>query len=77
MRLIEALRLSSSSCIALTGSGGKSSALFRLGREFLGRLKISPLDGRRDIDLVGTVFLAATTHLASSQASLADIHTRR
>jgi molybdenum cofactor cytidylyltransferase len=74
MRLIDALRLSRSSCIALTGSGGKSSALFRLGREFLGRVKNSLPGGKQDTDLVEAVILAATTHLAAAQASLADIH---
>ena len=61
MRLIEALRLGNSPRLALTGAGGKTSALFCLGREYLEA-------GQKH------VLLAATTHLALEQTRLADRH---
>lgn len=64
MKLIEALRLDRNARLALVGAGGKTSALFRLGRELLG------IRGNS----VGDVWLSATTHLSSDQLGLADQH---
>ncbi len=61
MRLIDAFRLDAVPRLALTGAGGKSSLLFRLGREY-------------HLASGGPVFLSATTHLAVEQTELADEH---
>ena len=63
----------SSPRLALVGAGGKSSALFRLGRE----LCLSPGEGGSPVSgesLGNTVLLCATTHLASWQLHQADHH---
>ena len=66
MRLIDAFRLEAVPRLALIGAGGKSSLLFRLGREY-------------HLTTGGPVFLSATTHLAVDQTELADFayHFRR
>lgn len=64
MRLLDAFRLGSNQTLALSGAGGKSAAMFRLGRE-LSAQKSSP---------PGPVLLSATTHLSQDQAQLADQH---
>lgn len=62
MRLIDAFRLNRNARLALVGAGGKSSALFRIGREFLAN----------DQQDVTDVWLSASTHLSSDQLQLAD-----
>jgi molybdenum cofactor cytidylyltransferase len=51
--------------LAFSGAGGKTTALFRLGREFLKRSAEGSAASR-------TVFLAATTHMAIDQLQMAD-----
>jgi len=67
VQLIEALRLEAAPRLALSGAGGKTTALFRLGREYLRRAAQNPA-------LPASVFLATTTHLALDQLQLADQH---
>lgn len=55
-----ALRISEPVCLAIVGAGGKTSALFRLGRELAAAY--------------GTALLTTTTHLGAWQAALADHH---
>jgi molybdenum cofactor cytidylyltransferase len=76
MRLIDALRLNRNSRLALTGAGGKSSALFRLANEYLGKAGLHELtrDHNNPATISNCVFLAASTHLAVKQLSLADRH---
>ncbi|HSQ25603.1 MAG TPA: selenium cofactor biosynthesis protein YqeC [Anaerolineales bacterium] len=62
MKLIDALRLNLDARLALVGAGGKSSALFRIGRE------LSAIDECA----VREVWLSASTHLSSDQLQLAD-----
>ncbi|MGE5124249.1 MAG: selenium cofactor biosynthesis protein YqeC [Acidobacteriaceae bacterium] len=64
MRLVEALRFPGQSSLAFVGAGGKTTALFRLGRELLA--------GRADHMPVRTVLATTTTHLGRWQASQAD-----
>ena len=60
MNLFErALRASNSACIAFTGAGGKTTALFQLARELV---KQTP------------VIVSASAHLGAWQTSLADRH---
>ena len=87
MHLADAFRLDRSARLALVGAGGKSAALFRLGRELsqpaspqqaeTGLLR-TPLNlsyaPRKNAGPAQTVLLAATTHLATSQLALADHH---
>jgi molybdenum cofactor cytidylyltransferase len=61
IRLWEALRLGTAPRLALVGAGGKTSVLFRLGREWINAGNQS-------------VLLAATTHLGIEQLQLADHH---
>jgi molybdenum cofactor cytidylyltransferase len=61
MQLKQAIRLSDTACLALSGSGGKTTALFQLARS-LREAKGSP------------VILTATTHLHIDQVKLADSH---
>lgn len=73
MRLVEALRLSGRpsggnrppACVAFTGAGGKTTALFQLARQLL--------------DQQNTVVVSTSTHLSLAQAQLAgaqiEIHT--
>ena len=67
MRLFDALRLTTTPRLAFSGAGGKTTALFRLGREYLDL-------AARNSAFSPTVFLAATTHLAVEQVSMADQH---
>lgn len=55
-----ALRISEPVCLAIVGAGGKTSALFRLGRELAATY--------------GTALLTTTTHLGAWQVALADHH---
>lgn len=87
MRLVEALRLDRSARLALVGAGGKTSALFRLGRQLLKPLPVrraqavaarppirqSPA-GAAESPVPPAVILSATTHLAMEQLALADRH---
>ncbi|MDI6696013.1 MAG: selenium cofactor biosynthesis protein YqeC [Anaerolineales bacterium] len=68
MRLINALRLDPQTRLALVGAGGKTSALFRLAKEFLddGQWARGASPGGK------CVLLTATTHLAIEQTRLAD-----
>ena len=59
MNLLQALRLGSTSRLALVGSGGKTTALFQLARQLQAA-------GAR------TVLLTTTTHLALAQLEFAD-----
>jgi molybdenum cofactor cytidylyltransferase len=69
MQLSQAIRLSDTACLALSGSGGKTSALFQLARS---------LNGGPVRSLSGTpgqpVIVTATTHLDINQVKLADSH---
>ena len=69
MKLNEAIRLTDTACLALTGAGGKTTALFQLARS---------LSGGPDTSKFGTiekpVIVTATTHLHIDQVSLADSH---
>jgi molybdenum cofactor cytidylyltransferase len=73
MRLFDALRLTTAPRLAFTGAGGKTTALFRLGRECLDLPKHHS-GSTNTVLQATTVFLAATTHLAVEQLSLADRH---
>ncbi len=64
MKLIEALRLDNKTRLALVGAGGKTSALFRLGRELLEMNQQS----------IPMVWLSSTTHLSQNQLGYADQH---
>ena len=68
MRLSDALRLATTPRLAFSGAGGKTTALFRLGREYL------DLSAHNSAYSLSTVFLAATTHLAVEQLPMADRH---
>jgi len=57
--LERALRVSNSSCIAFTGAGGKTTALFQLARE---------------VAQAAPVIVSASSHLGAWQTSLADRH---
>lgn len=87
MRLIDALRLDRSARLALVGAGGKTAALFTLGRQLLQPVlsragQATP--ARPGVNLIPVaahsssspqaVLLAATTHLATDQTALADHH---
>lgn len=61
MRLWDALRPHPALCLAFTGGGGKTTALFRAGREYLA-------------GAAGPALLTTTTHLALEQAGRADAH---
>ena len=62
MQLLKALRLDATPRLALTGAGGKTTALFQLARQLL-----ENTDQQR-------VLVTASTHLAREQLSLADHH---
>lgn len=64
MNPAQALRLEQKSRVGLVGAGGKTTALFRLGRDL--SIKSS---SKND---AGTVILTATTHLGIDQLDLAD-----
>ena len=63
MRLSQALRLDTLPRIALVGSGGKSTALFKIGSELIEAGETS-----------ATVLLTATTHMSTEQLGLANTH---
>ncbi len=67
MRLKEALRLGPAPRLALVGSGGKTTALFRIGRELLEA-------NTNQAVLTPTVLLAATTHMSVEQLDWAERH---
>jgi molybdenum cofactor cytidylyltransferase len=60
MKFSQAIRFSNSTCLAVTGAGGKTTALFQLARELA-----SPEN---------PVIVTATTHLHVDQTRLADSH---
>ncbi len=60
MKLSHALRISNSTCLAFSGAGGKTTALFQLARELVAH--------------EGSVIVTATTHLHVDQVKLADAH---
>ena len=62
MQLIKALRLGETPRLALVGAGGKTTALFQIARGLLGRPHAH------------SVFVTASTHLATSQLAYADHH---
>lgn len=64
MKLSQALRIKKSNCVAISGSGGKTTAMFTLARELL---QGSP-------HKFDSVLLTATTHLALDQVRMADHH---
>ncbi len=76
MRLRDALRLNLNSKLALTGAGGKTSALFLLAQEFLGRVGSRPdaCINPTSKDIVAQILIAATTHMSLDQTRLADHH---
>jgi len=76
LNLFTATRLTSNTRLALTGSGGKSSALFPLGRQYLhhARLQQGSSTGFSPAPSEIKVILAGTTHLHLLQAKLADHH---
>ena len=61
MRLIDAIQVEETSRITFVGSGGKSTAMFRLAQQ----VKTAGM---------GVIFCSATTHLAEEQLKLADQH---
>jgi molybdenum cofactor cytidylyltransferase len=66
MRLFEAARIGTAPRLALTGAGGKTTAMFHLGRELV--------DAAVKKGAPGTALLTSTTHLAAGQLSLSDHH---
>ena len=74
MRLIEALRLGKSPRLAFTGAGGKTGAMFCLGREYLEPSLQRRIAERMPSVPARRVILAATTHMAVEQLELADSH---
>ncbi|MBN1147518.1 MAG: putative selenium-dependent hydroxylase accessory protein YqeC [Anaerolineales bacterium] len=66
MRLSHGLRLGAAPRLAFVGAGGKTAALFLLARELL--------ETSRQHSPARTVFLSATTHLATEQLAWADRH---
>jgi molybdenum cofactor cytidylyltransferase len=69
MNLKQALRLSDTACLSFVGSGGKTTALFQLAREF--REEPDPLKHATGNH---PVIVTATAHLHIDQAGLADSH---
>ncbi len=65
MLLTQALRLAEMPRLALTGAGGKTSAMFQIAHELT---HTAPESGNK------SALLTATTHLATEQLSLADQH---
>ena len=66
MKLINALKIFKTECIAFVGAGGKTTAMFRLAREII--------DSNQFEKPVKTVLVTTTTHLGTWQKSLADTH---
>jgi molybdenum cofactor cytidylyltransferase len=69
MQLAEAIRTSEAPCIALTGSGGKTTALFQLARSLSN--KSEPAAHKTAQRLV---IVTASAHLHIDQINLADSH---
>lgn len=65
MLLIQALRLAGEPRLALTGAGGKTSAMFQIAHELI---RTAPEGAGK------SVLLTATTHLSTEQLALADQH---
>lgn len=61
MELIDAVQLTDNTRLAFVGAGGKTTAMFRLGREWVNRYGT-------------TVLLTTTTHLADNEVKIADHH---
>jgi molybdenum cofactor cytidylyltransferase len=73
MQLEQAFRISNSACVALSGSGGKTTALFQLAR------RLSTVEEPSGATAPGRaggrmVIVSATTHLHVNQIQLADAH---
>ena len=69
MQLKQAFRISETACLAMTGSGGKTTALFQLARNLRdGVVSLGPATGGNP------VIVTATTHLHIDQVRLADSH---
>jgi len=66
VKLLDVLRLDSPPCLAIVGSGGKTTTLFRLAREIIQ----SPFSESEQ----NTVLLTSTTHLGVEQALWAEHH---
>ncbi len=64
MNFIDALRIDRNARLAIVGAGGKTSALFRLGREFAAKAERTSAG----------VWLSATTHLSTDQLMYANRH---
>lgn len=64
MKLIDALRIDRQARLALVGAGGKTSSLFRLGREL----------ARAGDPESPSVWLSATAHLSTDQLAYANRH---
>lgn len=87
MRLAEALRLSGRPgggsrppvCMAFTGAGGKTTAMFQLGRQLLKQWKKVESGTGAAQPQPGTVLVSTSTHLSVAQVQQADalieIHT--
>jgi molybdenum cofactor cytidylyltransferase len=69
MKLNEAIRLADPACLALTGSGGKSTALFQLARYLSSEAGTS-----KALSTKKPVILTATTHMHTDQIKMADAH---
>ena len=69
MQLKQAIRLSDTACLALSGSGGKTTAIFQLARS-LSNGRVSSKQGTGGQPVIVT----ATTHLHVDQVRLADTH---
>ena len=67
MYLEHAFRISNTACLALTGSGGKTTALFQLAR------RLNEVKGSHE-GPEQPVIVTATTHLHQNQIKLADSH---
>ena len=61
MQLDQAFRITNTACLALTGSGGKTTTLFQLARSLSGTAGLP-------------VIVSATTHLHIDQIKQADSH---
>lgn len=66
MRLFDAARIGKAPRLALAGAGGKTTAMFRLGRDLV--------DSAVTKGAAGTALLTSTTHLAAGQLSFSDHH---
>ena len=73
MQLDLAFRVSNTPCIALTGSGGKTTALFQLARRLSEVEDLRETEGRSKV-AGQPVIVTASTHLHVNQIKLADSH---